>query len=98
GDVDACFGDGGGDQRHDADPVVVAHDQHRAGEGHVDVVVVDHDDAGVGPQPRQRAGQGVAAAAEGNEVHVVVGGRRPRLAHVEPPLLGQLGGVDVGDG
>ena len=57
-----------GDHRHHAGPVVVADHQHVPGDGHLDVVVVDHDDPGLGPQPEQGAGHRVVAAPQGDQV------------------------------
>ena len=66
-----------------AGPVVVAHDEHVAGRRHVDGVVVDHHDARLAPQPDQRAGQRVLAAADGDEVDVVLRGGGRRLADLD---------------
>ena len=73
-------------------PVVVAHEEHVAGRRQVDGVVVDHHDAGLAPQADERAGDGVVAAPDGDEVHVVLGGRRRRVADLDAALGGHAGG------
>ena len=45
----------------------------------LDVVIVDHHDLGLAPQPEQGAGEGVAAAPQADEVDVVVRVGRRRL-------------------
>ena len=72
GDVDAGVAQDRADPADHAGAVVVAHDEHVVGRRHVDGVVVDRDDAGLAPQADERAGEGVAAAPDADQVDVVV--------------------------
>ena len=55
----------GRDEGHHADPVVVADHQHRPGDRQLDVVVVDHHDLRLAPQPEQGPADGMAGAPQG---------------------------------
>ena len=61
---------------------------------HLDRVVVDHDDPGLRPDAGagQGAGHGVAARAQGDQVHVVARGRRSRSPGPRGPAARPAGG------
>ena len=63
--------EGGADHADHSRPVVVADHEHVLGRRDLDGVVVDHDDAGLGPWARQRARQRVLGRAQRDEVDVV---------------------------
>ena len=63
-DVEAGLAELAGDRGDHAGDVVVADDEHVVRRGEVDRVVVDHHDAGLGPQADERAADGVVAAPD----------------------------------
>ncbi len=63
--------------------------------GHVDGVVVHHDDARLAPQAHQCAPDGMVAAPDGHEVDVVTRRRGRGLADLDAPLFGQARSVHV---
>ena len=73
GDVHARPTEDAADETDHSGPVVVADHEHVARRRHVDRVLVDHDDARLAPQARERAGDGVVAPAQRHQVDVVLG-------------------------